>query len=82
VVRRARQGESSTPGLTATAREIRSYGDPVLTFMARLTQQIQDYGRWRHGVDDIWAAAGVRLVRSPRTCRHAAPPAPRPGSRP
>ena len=47
-------------GMTATAREIRGYGCPVL-LSAPFTQQIQDAGRWRSWVADLGGGA-VRLV--------------------
>ena len=47
-------------GMTATAREIRGYGCPVL-LSAPFTQQIHDVGRWRSWVADLGGGA-VRLV--------------------
>jgi len=47
-------------GMTATAREIRSYGCPVL-LSGPFTQQIHDAGRWRSWVADLGGGT-VRLV--------------------
>ena len=47
-------------GMTATAREIRSYGCPVL-LSGPFTQQIHDAGRWRSWVDGLGGGT-VRLV--------------------
>jgi predicted kinase len=47
-------------GMTATAREIRGYGCPVL-LSAPFTQQIHDAGRWRSWVADLGGEA-VRLI--------------------
>jgi hypothetical protein len=47
-------------GMTATAREIRGYGCPVL-LSAPFTQQIHDAGRWRSWVADLGGGA-VRLI--------------------
>jgi predicted kinase len=47
-------------GMTATAREIRGYGCPVL-LSAPFTQQIHDAGRWRSWVADLGGGV-VRLV--------------------
>ena len=47
-------------GMTATAREIRGYGCPVL-LSAPFTQQIHDVGRWRSWVADLGGGA-VRLI--------------------
>ena len=47
-------------GMTATAREIRSYGCPVL-LSGPFTQQIHDSGRWRSWVDGLGGGT-VRLV--------------------
>ena len=47
-------------GMTATAREVRGYGCPVL-LSAPFTQQIHDAGRWRSWVADLGGGA-VRLV--------------------
>jgi hypothetical protein len=46
--------------MTATAREIRGYGCPVL-LSAPFTQQIHDAGRWRSWVADLGGGA-VRLI--------------------
>ena len=47
-------------GMTATAREIRAHGCPVL-LCAPFTQQIHDLGRWRSWVADLGGGT-VRLV--------------------
>jgi predicted kinase len=47
-------------GMTATAREIRGYGCPVL-LSAPFTQQIHDAGRWRSWVADL-GGRPVQLV--------------------
>jgi predicted kinase len=47
-------------GMTATAREIRSYGCPVL-LSAPFTGQISDPIRWRHWVDEL-GGDPVRLI--------------------
>jgi predicted kinase len=47
-------------GMTATAREIRSYGCPVL-LSGPFTQQIHDSGRWRSWVEGLGGGT-VRLV--------------------
>jgi predicted kinase len=47
-------------GMTATAREIRGYGCPVL-LSAPFTQQIHDAGRWRSWVAYLGGGA-VRLI--------------------
>jgi hypothetical protein len=47
-------------GMTATAREIRGYGCPVL-LSAPFTQQIHDAGRWRSWVADL-GGGPVQLV--------------------
>jgi predicted kinase len=47
-------------GMTATAREIRSYGCPVL-LSGPFTQQIHDRGRWRTWADEL-GGDPVRLV--------------------
>jgi len=47
-------------GMTATAREIRGYGCPVL-LSGPFTQQIHDAGRWRSWVDGLGGGT-VRLV--------------------
>jgi predicted kinase len=47
-------------GMTATAREIRSYGCPVL-LSGPFTQQIHDAGRWRTWADEL-GGEPVRLV--------------------
>jgi predicted kinase len=47
-------------GMTATAREIRSYGCPVL-LSGPFTGQIHDAGRWRSWVDGLGGGT-VRLV--------------------
>src|SRR5262249_36067757 len=47
-------------GMTATAREIRSHGCPVL-LCAPFTEQIHDLGRWRPRVADLGGGV-VRLV--------------------
>ena len=46
--------------MTATAREIRSYGCPVLV-SGPFTQQIHDSGRWRSWADELGGGT-VRLV--------------------
>jgi len=47
-------------GMTATAREIRSYGCPVL-LSGPFTRQVHDAGRWRSWVDGLGGGT-VRLV--------------------
>ena len=47
-------------GMTATAREIRAHGCPVL-LCAPFTQQIHDAGRWRRWAADLGGGT-VRLV--------------------
>ena len=47
-------------GMTATAREIRSHGCPLL-LCAPFTEQIHDLGRWRSWVTDL-GGGSVRLV--------------------
>ncbi len=47
-------------GMTATAREIRAYGCPVL-LSGPFTQQIHDAGRWRSWVGELGGGT-VRLV--------------------
>ena len=58
-------------GMTATAREIRSYGCPVL-LSGPFTQQTHDAARWRSWVDGLGGEA-VRLVwvRSDAATVHA-----------
>jgi predicted kinase len=57
-------------GMTATAREIRAHGCPVL-LCGPFTQQIHDLGRWRSWVADLGGGA-VRLawVRSDAATLH------------
>ena len=47
-------------GMTATAREIRAYGCPVL-LSGPFTQQIHDAGRWRSWVGEL-GRGSVRLI--------------------
>jgi predicted kinase len=58
-------------GMTATAREVRAYGCPVL-LSGPFTRQIRDLGRWRSWVADLGGGT-VRLVwvRSDAVTLHA-----------
>ncbi|HEX9067017.1 MAG TPA: AAA family ATPase [Streptosporangiaceae bacterium] len=47
-------------GMTATARQVRSHGCPVL-LVGPFTEQIHDLGRWRRWTSDL-GAGDVRLV--------------------